>query len=243
MRFHIYFVPPKPKPSHAQMPPLPSHSSLRSSGYAAAGGNILPAPVVGIAGNPRAMTPPIQQSSQQQDGRHPPVPIMETYEHRCGHSSDSSSVTSLASPQSQSLILGVGPRMSLIQVKSSLMLLFCIYFSVVVEKYLIGCAVCRQARGPPPGYGSASSTPTKSTTTIQQSLFSAELGGAAGAGAFGSSHVRPYGSALFLPELGDEELDETQHMFHEHKYSTPLRSSGFQYLDAEDKNEVRVSQH
>ena len=27
-------------------------------------------------------------------------------------------------------------------------------------------------------------------------------------------------------------------MFHEHKYSTPLRSSGFQYLDAGDEYEV-----
>lgn len=68
-----------------------------------------------------------------------------------------------------------------------------------------------QARGLVTGYGSISSTPTR-----------------------GATPVFPY-----LPHDYDDhdDLEEAHHMFHEHKYSTPLRSSGFQYLEV-DEDEV-----
>ena len=78
-----------------------------------------------------------------------------------------------------------------------------------------------QIRGNVPGYGSTLSTPNtvppmivRSSSADNQTL----------------RQLLPDGSSPYIPEF-DEEIDDDENVCFEHKYSTPLRSSQFQYLE------------
>lgn len=92
-----------------------------------------------------------------------------------------------------------------------------------------------------PGYGSLSSTPTITHAKSHSHHHHHH----------DHQHHRhpqnPQGSEQFFADLEQQqqhaqqgEEEEQQIVFHEHKYSTPLRSSGFQYLQSEgEEEEVR----
>ena len=111
------------------------------------------------------------------------------------------------------------------------MLLFLHVFPFVYFLCII-CSVQHQDRSNVlPGYGSISSTPT----AVHPTAGSLQLPSPSQDSMGESQQLLQnlYGSALYLPDMLDEQ-DNDDHMFHEHKYSTVLRSCGFQYDDDEE---------